>query len=178
MLQLNDGWDLAHTLSERILAANSATFELERWCMERGIGDGRIVALCDRTARAEALDDASREAAYPRDCAENRFRRVKLATSGIVVADALNWYFPSRLTAGMRDVLDTTDVAFGRAITALDPRRRTFLVHQCAREQLAEARRSQDMTPVIFKHHALVLGSDGALLAVVHERFRAALLFA
>src|SRR6187402_1806132 len=39
MLQPNDGWDLAHTLSERILAANSATFELERWCMERGIGD-------------------------------------------------------------------------------------------------------------------------------------------
>lgn len=103
---------------------------------------------------------------------------MKLATSGIVVVDALNWYFPSRLTAGMRDVLDTTDVAFERAIAALDPRRRTFLVHQCTREQLAEARRSQDMTPMIFEHRALVLGSDGALLAVVHERFRAALLFA
>lgn len=69
MLQPDGGWDLAHTLSGRILAANSATFELERWCMERGIGDGRIVAVCDRAARAEALDDGSRETAYPRACA-------------------------------------------------------------------------------------------------------------
>jgi chorismate-pyruvate lyase len=178
MLRPNDGWDLAHALSERILAASSATFELERWCMERGIGDGRIVAVRNRAARAKTLDDGSREAAYPRSYAENRFRRVKLATSGIAVVDALNWYFPSRLTGEMRELLDTTDVAFGRAIAALDPRRRTFLVRHRTREQLAEARRSQDMARTIFEHRALVLGSDGALLAVVHERFCAALLFA
>src|SRR5262245_37407214 len=104
MLQLDDSWDLAYGLSERILSGNSATFALETWCTERGIGDGHIVALCDRNACAEALDDASREAAYPRAHAESRFRRVKLATSGIVVADALNWYFPQRLTAAMREL--------------------------------------------------------------------------
>jgi chorismate-pyruvate lyase len=103
---------------------------------------------------------------------------VKLATAGIVVVDALNWYFPARLTTEMRELLDTTDVAFGRAIAALDPQRRTFLVRRCTREQLADARRSQDMTCTMFEHRALVLGGDGALLAVVHERFRAALLFA
>jgi hypothetical protein len=34
------------------------------------------------------------------------------------------------------------------------------------------------MTHTVFEHRALVLGADGALLAIVHERFRAALLFA
>jgi chorismate-pyruvate lyase len=178
MLQFNDSWDLAYALSERILASSSATFELERWCAERGIGDGHIIALRDGTAHVEALDDDSREAAYPRAHIESRFRRVKLTTAGIVVVDALNWYFPGRLTAEMRELLDTTDVAFGRAIAALTPQRRTFLARRCTRKQLADARLSRDTAHTIFEHRALVLGRDGALLAVVHERFRAALLFA
>jgi hypothetical protein len=162
MLQPNVGWDLAHTLSERILAANSATFEIERWRIERGIGDGRIVAVRHRAAPATTLDDGSRKAAYPHSCTESEFRHVKLTTSGIVVVDTLNWYFPSRLTGEMRALLETTDVAFGRAIAALDPRRWTFLVQHCTPERLIEAPRSQDLACTIFEHGALVLDHDGA----------------
>src|SRR5712691_8155605 len=93
-------WNSMHALSERILRTNSATDELERWCRDNAIGDGQIVALCDRDARPEALDDESLEALYPypgRD--KTMFRKVRLATAGFAVVDALNWFFSDNLSS-------------------------------------------------------------------------------
>jgi hypothetical protein len=42
------------------------------------------------------------------------------------LSEADNWYVPSRLTAQMNEALNTSDVAFGRAIQALQFRRRTL----------------------------------------------------
>jgi hypothetical protein len=95
-------WNLMYMLSERILRANSATEELECWCREHSIGDGQIVAHCVRAALPEALDDESLEALYPHEWRDRmKFRKVRLATAGIVVAEALNWFFPitSRATS-------------------------------------------------------------------------------
>jgi hypothetical protein len=176
MSDSKQAWDSMHVLSERILAANSATLELERWCSERVIGDGRIVALCARDAKAGLLDDESLEALYPHQ-ALNRteFRRVQLATKGIVVVDALNWYFPEHLTSEICAMLRDTDIPFGHAIRSLKPKRRTFLVRRCSPAQLAEAKLANDPTAIAFEHHAIVHREDGAPLAVVHERFRTAL---
>jgi chorismate-pyruvate lyase len=168
--------NLMHSLSERILQANSATEELERWCRDHAIGDGHIVALCARHAPAETFDDESRDAIYP--CLgvdRTRFRKVRLATAGIVVADALNWFFPDNLTRGICDSLETTDVPFGRAIRHLDPRRRTFLVRRCTPGQLVDADQAIDPTSTAFEHRAIVYRDDNVPLAVVHERFRAIL---
>jgi hypothetical protein len=167
------GWELMHALSERILRSNSTTEELERWCGERAIGDGRIVALCAKNAVPEICDDESLEALYPHDVrGQTKFRSVRLATAGIVVAEALNWYFPDRLTPEMREELETTNIPFGRAVKPLKPKRRTFLVRRCTPEQMAGAKRPIDPAAAAFEHRAVVYGEADAPLAVVHERFR------
>jgi hypothetical protein len=59
-------WDSIVELSERILRTRSATSELERWCSEKQIGNGHIVALQDDDAPPQSLDDTSLEALnYP-----------------------------------------------------------------------------------------------------------------
>jgi chorismate-pyruvate lyase len=166
-------WELLHALSERILRSNSATEELERWCGERAIGDGRIVALCARNAVPEICDDESLEALYPCDVrGQTKFRSVQLATAGIVVVEALNWYFPGRLTLEMRETLETTNIPFGRVVKLLKPKRRTFLVRRCTPEQMYGTKAPIDPTAMAFEHRAVLYGEGDAPLAVVHERFR------
>jgi hypothetical protein len=152
-------------LSERILRADSATRELERWCAQHDLGDGRIVALCERDALPQRLDDNSMDTlAYPAAREHALFRSVQLATAGLVVAKALNWYFPENLTPEMREQLLTTNIPFGCVVAPFNPSRRTFFLSRC---QSAEP----DGTQVAFEHHAIVHAANGAPLAVVHERF-------
>jgi hypothetical protein len=49
-------WRALISLSERILRAKSAIEELELWCQQNRIGDGRIVAIADNDAAPHALD--------------------------------------------------------------------------------------------------------------------------
>jgi chorismate-pyruvate lyase len=171
--RFHNNWESMRSLSERIQAANSVTEELERWCRERAIGDGRIAALAARDAVPEYLDDGSCEALYPFNAqGETEFRRVQLNTAGIVVADASNWFFPQHLTPEICQQLETSTIPFGRAIEGLKPTRRTFLVRRCTPEQLEQAKGSNDLSWTAFEHRALVLRDDGAPLAVVHERYR------
>lgn len=171
MSDSSNSWEAMHLLSERIVRADSSTDELERWCREHAIGDGRIVALCARYAIPEALDDRDLEALYPRNArGQTTFRRVRLTSGGIVVADAVNWYFADNLTTEMREKLETTNVPFGRVIKPLKPKRRTFLVRRCTPEQLADARANP--AGIAFEHRAVVYGEDDAPLALLHERFR------
>jgi chorismate-pyruvate lyase len=166
-------WNRMYALSERILRTNSATDELERWCRDNAIGDGKIVALCDRHAPPKPLDDETLEALYPYPGCNGTFRKVCLATAGIVVVDALNWFFPDNLPGDVHEQLETSDIPFGHAIRHLNPRRRTFLVRRCTPGQLADAARSIDPTAVAFEHRAVVYRDNAIPLAVVHERFRA-----
>lgn len=107
-------WHLMRTLSERISSANSVTEELERWCCERGISQGRLVATYATGVEAKFLDARSLEALHADAHAKPELRRVQLAIDGVVVADALNWYFPANLTPEICDVLRTSSVPFGR----------------------------------------------------------------
>jgi hypothetical protein len=176
MTDRNQSWQEMCLLSERILRANSASEEIERWCRERSIGDGRIFALSARHAIPEALDYKSLQALYPHDArGKALFRRVRLATSAIVVMDAINWYFPANLTAEIREQLETTGIPFGDAIKPLQTKRRTFLVRRCMPEQLVDEWRSIDPAGVAFEHRAVIYGNGELPLAVVHERFRVTL---
>jgi chorismate-pyruvate lyase len=177
MTELFQGWSSIHSFSERILRSNSVTEQLERWCGENKIGSGRILALCERHAPQEAIDDDSLDAlaAYKSFGRTTRFRRVRLATSELVVVDALNWYFPDNLTGDICQELETTDVPFGRAIKPLKPRRRTFAVLRATPEQLVNDQGLIDPATTAFEHRAVVYRDDNVPLAIVHERFRAVL---
>jgi chorismate-pyruvate lyase len=167
----NDRWQTMITLSERILCAKSATRELELWCRQHRIGNGRIVAFVKNDTSLQELDDESLDVLnYLEARRLAKFRHVKLATEGIVVVDALNWYLPTNLTPAMNQQLQTTDIPFGHVVAPLHPWRHTFFVRRCMPDQLAE-RSSADTCRIAFEHHAVVRAASGAPLAVVHERF-------
>jgi hypothetical protein len=166
-------WELMLALSERILRSDSATEVLEWWCGARAIGDGRIVAVCASHAVPETCDDESLEALSPQDVRGRiKFRSARLATAGIVIAEALNWYLPDRLTLEMSEALDTTDVPFERAVKPVKPKRRTFLVRRCTPEQMGGAKAPIGPDAIAFEHRAVLYGEGDTPLAVVHERFR------
>ena len=85
----------------------------------------RIVAV--RAAGAEqAPTDEQRQLLGVSATEPVRYRRVRLICGDHVLSEADNWYVPARLTPEMNRMLDTTDIAFGRAVQALDFRRHTL----------------------------------------------------
>jgi chorismate-pyruvate lyase len=117
---------LLQTLNADLLSHDSATLTLDRWCgTHRMASPARIVA--QRVHDAEQAPTAEQRRLLDVGATEPvRFRRVRLTCGGRVLSEADNWYVPARLTPDMNRVLDTTDTAFGRAVQALDFRRRTL----------------------------------------------------
>jgi chorismate-pyruvate lyase len=117
---------LLQTLNADLLSHDSATLTLERWCAAHRLASpARIVA--EQVHGAEKAPTAEQRQLLGVSPAELvRFRRVRLSCGGHVLSEADNWYVPARLTPDMNRTLDTTDTAFGRAVQALDFRRRTL----------------------------------------------------
>lgn len=161
-------------LSDRILASRLATVALQGWCRECGLADGPPSVRLAAGASPEPLDADSLRA-LGGDAAGTAFRRVEIRIGGLAVADAHNWYFPDRLTAEMRERL-TTDCPFGEAVEALQPRRRTVLVRRAGPEVLVDAPPAARPSHVL-EHRAVMELADGTPIALVHERFRAVLVW-
>ncbi|WP_326525880.1 hypothetical protein [Sphingomonas sp.] len=90
-------------------------------------------------------------------------RRVRLMRGDSLLSQADNWFVPDRLAPDMRVALDRSDTPFGAVIAPLQPRRET----------LACERLSGD--PILMVR-ALVRGGNGQPLALVEERYAAAIL--
>jgi chorismate-pyruvate lyase len=117
---------LLQTLNADLLSHDSATLTLERWCDSHHMASpARLVAErvkgADKHATAEQLQLLSVSTA---DAV--RYRRVRLRCGAYVLSEADNWYVPARLTDEMNRLLDTTETSFGRAVQALNFRRRTL----------------------------------------------------
>lgn len=117
---------LLQTLNADLLSHDSATLTLDRWCgAHRLASPAKVLAVRDRRTGKPATAEHRRvlgvSASEP-----VRYRRVKLVCGARVLSEADNWYVPSRLTAEMNRQLETTDIAFGRAVQALQFRRRTL----------------------------------------------------
>jgi chorismate-pyruvate lyase len=116
---------LLQTLNADLLSHDSATLVLERWCDSHHMASpARIVAErkgADKQVTAEQLQllGVSTSDAV-------RYRRVRLRCGAYVLSEADNWYVPARLTDEMNRLLDTTETSFGRAVQALNFRRRTL----------------------------------------------------
>ena len=109
-----------------MLAHDSATLTLERWCADHRLADpARIVA--ERVS--DAVKPASAEVRAALDVKPDErlfYRRVRLKCGDHVLSEADNWYAPSRLTPEMNHMLETTDTPFGKAVAALHFRRHTL----------------------------------------------------
>ena len=117
---------LIESLNAELLAHDSATLTLERWCADHHLADPpRIVA----ERAPDAVKPASAEVRAALDVKPDEplgYRRVRLKCGDHVLSEADNWYVPSRLTPEMNQVLETTDTPFGKAVAALHFRRHTL----------------------------------------------------
>ncbi|HUC18637.1 MAG TPA: hypothetical protein VMA37_13225 [Acetobacteraceae bacterium] len=117
---------LLETLNAELLSHDSATLTLDRWCATHRLASPpRIIA--ERVHGVfKAPTEAQRRLLNVGPTEPIRYRRVKLACGTHILSEADNWYVPSRLTPEMNHALDTTDIAFGRAVLSLNFRRRTL----------------------------------------------------
>jgi hypothetical protein len=121
-----EAFALLQTLNADLLSHDSAAPTLERWCDSHHMASpARIVAERvkgdDKQPTAEQLQllGVSTFDAV-------RYRRVRLHCGAHILSEADNWYVPSRLTDDMNRLLDRTETSFGRAVQALNFRRRTL----------------------------------------------------
>jgi hypothetical protein len=116
------------TLNAELLSHDSATLTLDRWCdAHRLASPAKIVAVRDKAVTKEPTAE-QRKALGVGDSEPIRYRRVKLMCGTRVLSEADNWYVPARLTAEMNHQLESSDIAFGRAVAALHFQRHTLAV--------------------------------------------------
>jgi hypothetical protein len=115
------------TLNADLLSHDSATLTLDRWCdAHRLAAPAKIVAMRDKAVTKPPTAE-QRKALGVSDAEPIRYRRVKLMCGARVLSEADNWYVPSRLTPEMNQQLETSDIAFGRAVAALHFQRHTLV---------------------------------------------------
>jgi hypothetical protein len=172
---------LIESLNADLLAHDSATLTIERWCADHRLADpARIVAErvkdADKPASAEvreALDVKPEETLF--------YRRVRLKCGDRVLSEADNWYVPSRLTPEMNHVLETTDTPFGKAVTALHFRRHTLSADllwrplpkgwEMAAAPAPEAAGALTIPDHVLEHRAVLSRPDGEPFSEVIETY-------
>jgi chorismate-pyruvate lyase len=172
---------VVETLNADLLAHDSATLTLERWCADHRLADpARVVAERIR----EADKPASAEVRTALDVKPDEplgYRRVRLKCGDRVLSEADNWYVPARLTPEMNHALETTDTPFGKAVAALRFRRHTLSVELLWRPlpkgwEMRAAPASQDAGALaipdhVLEHRAVLSTPDGAPFSEVVETY-------
>lgn len=117
---------LLETLNSDLLSHDSATLTLDRWCEDHRLASpARIIAeFVHGVGKAPSAEQRQILGVSPSE--PIRYRQVRLSCGGHVLSEADNWYVPSRLTPEINHMLDTTDIAFGRAAQSLKFRRHTL----------------------------------------------------
>ncbi len=173
---------LIETLNADLLSHDSATLTLDRWCAVHHLAAPAVVT-------AERVHDTERPATAELrqllrigDAEPVRYRHVRLRCGEHVLSEADNWYVPSRLTAEMNQALDTSDIAFGRAVQALNFQRRTLSAKllwsplpegwEMAPAKPAAAGGSLDVPTAILEHRAVLTLPDGTPISAVVETYR------
>jgi hypothetical protein len=171
---------LLQSLNADLLSHDSATLTLDRWCADHHLASpAKIVAQRDRetnkTPTAEQRQLLQVSASEP-----IRYRRVKLTCGDHVLSEADNWYVPSRLTPEMNKQLDNSDIAFGRAVKALQFQRHTLSAKllwsplpqgwETGARLPAEAA-SLQVPPQVLQHRAFLTLPDGTPFSEVVETY-------
>jgi len=177
---------LLQTLNVDLLANSSATRTLEQWCGDHHMAaDPKIVA----SRVADIRKEPSPEQLQRLDVhapSEVRYRRVQLRCGAHILSEADNWYVPSRLTAEMNTLLETTDTPFGKAVQPLHPYRRTLAVTplwaplppgwEQQRRVPSHRRRLLAVPKDLFQHRALLYTADHQPFSEVVETYQSEVL--
>jgi hypothetical protein len=154
-------------LADRLLASGSATRTLTEWCIERGIGEGPVVAKRREQSAESRPDDEQLDALMLQPGERLRHRQVTLVRGGIGLSDCDLWWLPCRLPLEMARQVDLTARPYGAVIAPLAPSRRTLS------EEVLPAG-----LPHVLEHRAVVFAGDSPKrpLAAVRELYRAVLI--
>ncbi|MFG1302111.1 hypothetical protein V5F49_20185 [Xanthobacter sp. V3C-3] len=174
--------DQLETLNRELLSHPSATATLERWCGSHGIGAPALVRA-ERVREADAtVPDEVRALLGAGPDTPVRHRRVRLVCGAVVLSDADNYYLPGRLTAEMNTALDTTDTPFGKAVRALDFRRRTLEARllwtpaETLGASVTPAAATLEMPAFVLMHRAVLTLPDGTPFSALIERYTSGVL--
>jgi hypothetical protein len=173
------------TLNADLLSHDSATLTLDRWCAAHRIADPATIVAervrgVDKPATAEI-----RAALKLAPDAPVGYRHVRLRCGAHVLSEADNWYVPARLTPAMNQALDTSDIAFGRAVQALHFSRHTLSATllwsplPADWDMQAMAAGTPGMLAIpdhVLEHRALLSLPDGTPISLVVEDYTAGVL--
>ena len=177
---------LLQSLNADLLSHDSATLTLDRWCASHHLADPPTITAervhdVDKPATA-----AQRELLHVGPTEPLGYRRVRLHCGPHVLSEADNWYVPSRLTADMNQALEHSDIAFGRAIQALQFQRRTLSTSllwtplpagwEMAPRVTSGHAGALDIPPFVLQHTALLSLPDGTPISALTETYTAEVL--
>jgi chorismate-pyruvate lyase len=173
---------LLQTLNSDLLSNESATLTLDRWCERHKLASPAAKIVAERVRGVDKEPTAEQRKLLGISGGEPvRYRRVRLHCGDRVLSEADNWYVPGRLTPEMNHALDTTDIAFGRAVQALKFRRQRLSAKLLwsplpdgweMGEALPERRGDVLEIPAqLLQHHAVLTLPDGTPISEVVETY-------
>ncbi len=172
---------LLETLNADLLSHDSATLTLDRWCEAHHLASPANV-VAERVRGLEKPPTwEQRQLLGVGEAEPIHYRRVRLACGDHVLSEADNWYVPARLTPEMNRALDTTDVAFGRALQPLHFQRRTLSAKllwsplpqgwEMAPPAPIEGPAPLKIPAAVLEHRAVLILPDGAPFSEVIETY-------
>ena len=167
------------SLNVELLTHDSATATIEAWCVSHNLAPGqRVLARRVRTDKPATPEVRAVLQVGPDEPV--RYRRVQLACGDRIRSEADNWYVPGRLTPEMNKALDETDTPFGRAVAALDFRRRNtsaVLLFKPLPDgwdtagKLPGGRGALNIPPFVLEHRATLFNPAGVPFSAVVESY-------
>ncbi len=158
---------LIESLNALLLCAScTATEVLTKWCADHKLASEPVVHARRITGTEKPVSPEQRQRLQLGPGEEVTYRHVELVCGGHVLAEADNWYVPSRIGAEINHMLTTTDTPFGQAVRDLMPVRENLSVEMLWKPlsdgwelapPLAEKPAAALAIPWrLFQHHALI----------------------
>jgi len=172
---------LVQSLNADLLSHDSATLTLDRCCAAHALGSpAKIVAeRVHGAAKQPTPEDLKLLGVTSAD--QLKYRRVRLHCGQRVLSEADNWYVPAKLTPEMNHALDTTDIAFGRAVQTLKFHRHTLSAAllwsplpqgwELGAPKPPRTGQSLAMPDFLLQHRAVLSLPDGTPFSLVVESY-------
>ena len=176
---------LIQTLNADLLSHPSATLTLDRWCADHRLATPATVVAEREPGADKPIPPGVYETLKVPPGTVVAHRAVRLKCGAHVLSEADNWYVPSRLTPEMNRALETSDIAFGRAVQALNYSRHTLsatlLWSPLAPGWEASGLPKGSGVPLAIPHHvlehrAVLTMPDGTPFSLVVEDYTSAIL--
>jgi len=172
---------LLQSLNADLLSHDSATLTLDRWCGSHQLATPATI-VAERIRNVDKQPTAEQRELLKVSATEPlRYRRVHLKCGERVLSEADNWYVPARLTKEMNQALDNSDIAFGRAVQALQFQRRTLAAELLWRPlpegwEMNPGLRGQPAPAMqipheVLQHRAILTLPDGTPFSMVVETY-------